>query len=66
MLLQQRSEVLLAYRVRNTPSALVVAARGTIASAAAEGGLTIEPLIRLTLRRGPTVPAAAPVAAERS
>jgi uncharacterized membrane protein YphA (DoxX/SURF4 family)/peroxiredoxin len=66
MLLQQRSEVLRDYRVRNTPSALVVAAGGTIASAAAEGLLTIEPLIRLTLRRGPMVAAAAPVAAERS
>ena len=32
---------------------------GTIASAAAEGALPIEPLIRLTLRRGPTVSAAA-------
>jgi peroxiredoxin/uncharacterized membrane protein YphA (DoxX/SURF4 family) len=66
MLLQQRSEVSRAYRVPNTPSAVAVAAGGTIASAAAEGGLTIEPLIRLTLRRVRTVPAAAPIAAERT
>ncbi len=50
MLLQEDFEVMRAYRVRHTPSALVVAPGGTIASAPVEGALPIEPLVRLTLQ----------------
>jgi uncharacterized membrane protein YphA (DoxX/SURF4 family)/thiol-disulfide isomerase/thioredoxin len=51
VLVQQRSEVYEAYEMRATPSAVAVAPDGTIASVTADGGLTVEALIRLTLRR---------------
>lgn len=51
VLLQKRSEVSDAYRVRGTPSAVVVSSAGTIASSPAAGALAIEALIRITLRR---------------
>ena len=54
VLLQDNSEVIDAYRVRATPSAVVVGADGTIESAPAEGPLAIEPLIRVTLHAGAT------------
>jgi uncharacterized membrane protein YphA (DoxX/SURF4 family)/peroxiredoxin len=66
MLLQGDAEVMRAYRLRQTPSALLVTPGGAIASAPVEGALPIEPLIRLTLRRWPTPPPPRQVAAERS
>ena len=51
MLLQEDVEVMRAYRVRQTPSALLVTPGGAIASTPVEGALPIEPLIRLTLQR---------------
>jgi thiol-disulfide isomerase/thioredoxin/uncharacterized membrane protein YphA (DoxX/SURF4 family) len=51
VLVQEDSEVMSAYRVPSTPSAVAVTAEGTIASTPAEGPLAIEPLIRLTLKR---------------
>ncbi|MGI8729181.1 MAG: TlpA family protein disulfide reductase [Solirubrobacteraceae bacterium] len=51
VLLQDGATVMNDYRIRATPSAVVVAVDGSIASAPAEGAVTIEPLIRLTLRR---------------
>jgi uncharacterized membrane protein YphA (DoxX/SURF4 family)/thiol-disulfide isomerase/thioredoxin len=64
MLLQEDFEVFRAYRVRHTPSALVVAPGGAIASAPAEGPPPIEPLVRLTLRRWPAAPAPGPAIAQ--
>lgn len=51
VMLQEGAEMMSDYRVRATPSAVVVAPDGTIASAPAEGAPTIETLVRLTLRR---------------
>lgn len=51
VLLQNDSELLDAYRIPGTPSAVVVARDGTIATATATGYHMIEALIRLTLRR---------------
>jgi uncharacterized membrane protein YphA (DoxX/SURF4 family)/peroxiredoxin len=65
MLLQEDAEVMRAYRLRHTPSAMLVAPGGTIASTPVEGALPIEPLIRLTLQRLPTSPPPQQVAAER-
>ena len=59
VLLQQASEVYDAYAMRGTPSAVVVAPDGRIASATAEGGFPIEELVRLTLRRAAPVVQAA-------
>ena len=66
MLVQEEYEVSGAYRLRNTPSALVVAPEGAIATSPVEGPLPIEQLVRLTLRRLPTAPTPGPVAPERS
>jgi hypothetical protein len=63
MLLQENYEVFEAYRVRLTPTALVVAPAGTIASAPAEGEPPIEPLVRLALRRWAAAPAPSPIIA---
>jgi thiol-disulfide isomerase/thioredoxin len=52
VLLQERSEVMDAYRVRSTPSALVVSPDGHLASGPAAGEYEIEELIRLTIQRG--------------
>jgi thiol-disulfide isomerase/thioredoxin len=51
VLLQRGSEVSDAYRVKGTPSAIVVSPNGTIASSPAAGAAAIEALIRVTLRR---------------
>lgn len=59
VMLQEDMEVLSDYRVRATPSAVIVTPQGTIASAPAAGAATIEPLVRLTIRRASTAPAAA-------
>jgi thiol-disulfide isomerase/thioredoxin/uncharacterized membrane protein YphA (DoxX/SURF4 family) len=52
VLVQEDSEVMRAYRVESTPCAVAVTPQRTIASTPAEGPVAIEPLIRLTLRRG--------------
>jgi uncharacterized membrane protein YphA (DoxX/SURF4 family)/peroxiredoxin len=65
MLLQQDGEIARAYRVRHTPSALLVTPEGAIGSTPVEGAVAIEPLIRVTLRRWPTSPPPAPVVAEQ-
>ena len=51
VLVQRRSEVYEAYEMRATPAAVALAPDGTIASVTADGGLTVEALIRLTLQR---------------
>jgi methylamine dehydrogenase accessory protein MauD len=51
VLLQKDSEAMSAFRLDGTPSAVVVSPEGRIASDAAVGASTIEPLIRLTLDR---------------
>lgn len=51
VLLQKGSEVMEDYRVKGTPTAVVVTPEGRIASGAAEGVFMMEPLVRLTLRR---------------
>jgi uncharacterized membrane protein YphA (DoxX/SURF4 family)/peroxiredoxin len=51
-LLQERTEVYLAYEIRSgTPAAVVIDPDGTIAGPTVGGGLAIEELIRLTLSR---------------
>jgi uncharacterized membrane protein YphA (DoxX/SURF4 family)/thiol-disulfide isomerase/thioredoxin len=52
MLLQDRGEVLEAYRIRGTPSAVLVTAAGEIGSPPGEMISGIEPLIRVALREG--------------
>jgi uncharacterized membrane protein YphA (DoxX/SURF4 family)/thiol-disulfide isomerase/thioredoxin len=56
VLLQDDSELLDAYRVRGTPSAVIVTPDARIASGAAAGAPVIEPLIRLTLRGETRIP----------
>jgi uncharacterized membrane protein YphA (DoxX/SURF4 family) len=51
VLLQDEAEVLNAYRIKGTPSAVMVSPEGLIASTAAGGAPAIEPLIRVALRR---------------
>ncbi|MDQ3571820.1 MAG: TlpA family protein disulfide reductase [Actinomycetota bacterium] len=51
VIVQEDVELLIAYRIHNTPSAVVVTPEGRIASAPAEGLFPIESLIRLALRR---------------
>jgi thiol-disulfide isomerase/thioredoxin len=51
VLLQKDDEIMNAYRVEGTPSAVMVSPDGRIASTAAAGATAIEPLIRVTLRR---------------
>lgn len=62
VMLQESAEMMSDYRVRATPSAVVVAPDGTIASAPAEGAPTIETLVRLTVRRQELAADAGPVA----
>jgi hypothetical protein len=50
VLLQADAEIMNAYRVRATPSAVMVSPEGRIASTAAAGAPAIEPLIRVALR----------------
>jgi uncharacterized membrane protein YphA (DoxX/SURF4 family)/thiol-disulfide isomerase/thioredoxin len=63
VLLQADSELMHAYRVRGTPSAVIVTPDGRIASAAVAGAPVIEPLIRLTLRGETKVPGGGPAEA---
>ena len=58
MLVQRETEVLKRYRVRTTPTAVVITPSGRIASNLAEGLVAIEPLVRLILRRAPQAVAA--------
>jgi thiol-disulfide isomerase/thioredoxin len=64
LLLQKRWEVMNAYGVAATPTAIVVAADGTVASAPAAGSVMIEALIRTTLHNGAAPHAGQPVYAE--
>ncbi len=50
VLLERDDEVLTAYRVRGTPTAVLVTAAGEVGSGPAVSEPTIEPLIRITLR----------------
>lgn len=50
VLLQARQELIDAYRIRGTPSAVVVTVDGTIGSIAAESMFGIEPMVRRVLR----------------
>lgn len=58
MALQDGVEIMREYRLQATPSAVLVAPDGTIASNPALGALTIEPLVRLALARDSGVPVA--------
>jgi thiol-disulfide isomerase/thioredoxin/uncharacterized membrane protein YphA (DoxX/SURF4 family) len=49
VIFQERYEVMAAYRVRATPSAVIVTPDGKVATLPATGTLAIEPLIRLAL-----------------
>lgn len=51
MLVGEDADVMWAFEARGTPTAVVVAADGTIASPAVSSLLAIEPLVRVTLRR---------------
>lgn len=55
-------DVLDAYRVDGTPSAVMVSADGRIASSLARGSAPIEPLVRLTIQRGGASAEVSPVA----
>lgn len=66
VLLQENVEVMSDYRVRATPSAVLVGPDGRIASAAAAGAVTIESLIRIALRREPSALAIGTAAIERA
>ncbi len=59
VLLQKDTEVMRAYRVGGTPVMIVVTPEGKIASAPAAGGIMIEMLVRMTLRRHATEDVAA-------
>jgi hypothetical protein len=56
VLLQKGDEVMKAYRVEGTPSAIAVTPDRVIASTPVEGPIAIEPLIRLMLRRSSSPP----------
>jgi uncharacterized membrane protein YphA (DoxX/SURF4 family) len=58
-LLQDENEVAQMFRLRSSPSALIVNQDGRIASHLAEGPPAIEALIRVTLQKGPDSPAEA-------
>ena len=55
VLLQERFETIESYRIRSTPSAVIVTMAGKIGSNPAESVFGIEPLIRLALRDGADV-----------
>jgi peroxiredoxin/uncharacterized membrane protein YphA (DoxX/SURF4 family) len=61
VLLQARQELIQAYRIRGTPTAVLVTVDGTIGSIAAESVFGIEPLVRLALRDGVGVAAKDPI-----
>ncbi len=60
---QEGQEILDEYRVRSTPTAVVVNPDGRIGSGYVSGSVEIEELVRLTLRRGEPQPADTPPAA---
>jgi peroxiredoxin/uncharacterized membrane protein YphA (DoxX/SURF4 family) len=62
VLLQDFMEVADAFRIRGTPSGVVVTAEGTVASNPAETVFGIEPLLRTALNDGVRVQAETPVA----
>ena len=61
VLLQQNLEVADSFRVRGTPSAVLVTADGRVASTPAETTFGIEPLVRVALRDGATAALERPV-----
>jgi peroxiredoxin/uncharacterized membrane protein YphA (DoxX/SURF4 family) len=61
VLLQTRQEVIQAYRIRGTPSAVLVTVDGMIGSVAAESMFGIEPMVRRALRDGASAAAYEPV-----
>lgn len=52
VLLQEKSELIESYRIRGTPTAVLVNGDGTIGSIPAESVFGIEPMVRLVLRNG--------------
>jgi hypothetical protein len=62
VLLQDFMEVADAFRIRGTPSGVVITADGTVASNPAETVFGIEPLLRTALNDGASVQAETPVA----
>jgi uncharacterized membrane protein YphA (DoxX/SURF4 family)/peroxiredoxin len=52
VLLQESSELIESYRIRGTPTAVLVNSDGTIGSIPAESVFGIEPMVRLVLRSG--------------
>jgi hypothetical protein len=60
VLLQARQELIQSYRIRGTPTAVLVTVDGAIGSVAAESVFGIEPLVRLALRDGVDVAAQGP------
>jgi len=50
VLLQEDREMIVSYRIRSTPTAVLITSEGRIASEPAESVFGIEPLVRLTLR----------------
>jgi uncharacterized membrane protein YphA (DoxX/SURF4 family)/thiol-disulfide isomerase/thioredoxin len=60
--LQDGDEIMKAYRVESTPSAVMVSSDGRVASSVTLGGAAIEPLIRVTLRHQPSPAGAGPAA----
>lgn len=52
VLLQVHAEAIEAFRIRGTPSAVIVTSGGTIGSVPAESVVGIEPMLRLALRDG--------------
>lgn len=62
MLLQERFDVSDTYRIRGTPSGVILTPEGTVASNPAETVFGMEPLLRLALREGVRAPVENPVA----
>jgi thiol-disulfide isomerase/thioredoxin len=62
VLLQDGDEIMRAYRVESTPSAVMVSSDGRVASSATRGAASIEPLIRVTLRHHTSPASTGPVA----
>ncbi len=60
VMLQQDTELMKSFRIRLTPTAVLLTPDGRIANPLAEGALAIEPLIRLTLRRRLSMAATTP------
>lgn len=56
LLIQKDAELIESYRIRGTPTAILIESDGKITSVPAEGVFGIEPMIRSVLRRQPTGP----------